>query len=230
MRVWPGAERSIGLRRLWVLAVLLCPGCAPLDPGVERVSPAPVVPDGIEVMSPLLGKRMAHLAERSRIWRAGMDSLAASGFRVVVAEPEQARERVAGLGAYTPEHVGEVLAVWDEQGRIVGAVVTVDVAKLRELYELTDLSEETFLADVDRILIHEIYGHVVPLAASRQISGGCPDPAPGEPALASCAIERENAIRAELGLEPRTVYDLRGLAVGRALASGATRDRRPAGH
>src|SRR5690606_14531350 len=107
----------------------------------------------------------------------------------------------------------------DRSGEIVGAVVTVDVPRLARLYRLTGLPDEMLEMDIDRILIHEIYGHELPLSQTRTILGGCPDPKPGALAESSCAIRRENKIRDELGLEPRVTYDLRGLSIGRFLYS-----------
>ena len=123
------------------------------------------------------------------------------------------------MARYDARHLGEVIPIRDETGGITGAIVTVDLPQLGALLKEAGLGERELAGDVDRILFHELYGHVVPLAATRQISGGCPDPAPGEPALSSCAIVRENRIRSELGLAPRTTYDLSGLAVGAAISA-----------
>jgi hypothetical protein len=47
------------------------------------------------------------------------------------------------------------------------------------------------------------------------VSGKCADPVAGERAENACSIQRENAVRAELGLGRRTDYGLRGLTIGR---------------
>ena len=174
--------------------------------------------DPIRVLDGLLQARMAALARQSPTWRAGLDSLRASGFEVVIAAPAQVRAELPGMGRYDARHLGEVIPIRDSAGTITGAVVTVDLPQLGALALEAGLGAAELAGDVDRILIHEVYGHVVPLAASRQISGGCPDPSPGESALTSCAIVRENRIRSELGLAPRTTYDLSGLALGAALS------------
>ncbi|HEX7091430.1 MAG TPA: hypothetical protein VF192_14925 [Longimicrobiales bacterium] len=187
----------------------------------EVQAPAPVrVMGKVTVADELLATRMDALERRSATWRAGMDSIHATGFYVLVGGPAAVRSMVRGLERYSPQHLGEVIPLRDENGEIAGAVVTIDLPRLERLWRRTDLPRSAFEADVDRILIHEIYGHVVPLAASRNIEGGCPDPEPGEPAWTSCAIRRENVIRDELGLEPRVAYDLTGLAIGRYIEAG----------
>lgn len=219
----PNREGRIrGTRIGWtglLLAVSLA-GCgrppAPMPPA-SALSAPPVAPDPIRAADPLLAERMESLTQRSAIWRAGLDTIRANGFRVLVAAPEQVRRMVPELEGYRTEHFGEVLPLRDEAGALIGAVVSVDVPRLERLFLAAGLPASILAGDVDRILIHEVYGHVVPLSVSRQLSGGCPDPAPEEPALSSCAIRRENRIRAELGLEPRTAYDIRGLTIGRIL-------------
>lgn len=191
---------------------------APREHRLTRaVSATDTADEALEVLDPFLAERMAGLAERSRSWRAALDTLRRSGFRVVVGRPDDLREEVSALARHRVRHFGEVIPLRGGSGRIVGVAVAIDVDRVRRLVEDAELPSRVVGADVDRILIHEIYGHVVPLARTRRLSGGCPDPAPGAPAASSCAIRRENRIRAELGLEPRTAYDLTGLAIGRYL-------------
>lgn len=204
---------------LMLAAALGCTSAARPRPQVQAPAPVRVV-GKVTVADELLAARMDALERRSAIWRAGMDSIHATGFFVLVAGPAAVRSMVRGLEHYSPQHLGEVIPLRDENGEIAGAVVTIDLPRLERLWRRTDLPRSAFEADVDRILIHEIYGHVVPLAASRSIEGGCPDPQPGQPAWTSCAIRRENVIRDELGLEPRVAYDLTGLAIGRYIEAG----------
>jgi hypothetical protein len=69
--------------------------------------------------------------------------------------------------------------------------------------------------DLDRILVHEVYGHALPYVLAGDVSGKCGDPADGESAVDSCAIRRENAVRAELGLGRRADAGLWSLALAR---------------
>jgi hypothetical protein len=209
----PGDEGLACGRRaaLLSLTVLLLAGCG----GAASLDRDAVVPRTVEVGDPLLAERMVSLAERSSTWRAALDSLRENGLAVLVGTPSDIRARIPSLSEYQPDHVGEVVPIRNGEGEIVAAVVAIDLPRLERLYRGSDLPLSAFHADIDRVLIHEIYGHVVPLAASRTIEGGCPDPRPGEPATSSCAIERENRIRRELGMEKRTTYDILGLVIGR---------------
>lgn len=204
---------------LGALTLILAAGCASPSLLAPRSAITIESADIIEVTDTTLALRMGVLASQSSIWRAGLDTIRANGFRVLVATPEQVPGLVAGMETYRARHFGEVIPIRDRWGAIIGAVVTVDVPRLERLYRLTGLPDEMLDLDIDRILIHEIYGHVVPLSQTRTIPGGCPDPKPGAPAETSCAIRRENRIREELGLEPRVTYDLRGLSIGRFLYS-----------
>ncbi|MFW6078477.1 MAG: hypothetical protein ACODAE_02580 [Gemmatimonadota bacterium] len=182
--------------------------------------------DAVEVLDADLAERIESLSERSPTWRSAMAELRRGEFRVVVGDPAGVRAGVEVLSRYRTRHFGEVIPLRDGRGGVTGAVVVVDVERVRRLVERSGLPERVVDGDVERILIHELYGHVVPLARSRRLDGGCPDPGPGEPALSSCAIRRENRIRAELGLEMRVAYDLTGLVVGRYLR-GLGRDGVP---
>src|SRR5690606_41684350 len=77
----------------------------------------------VTIADDLLARRMDALAARSATWRAGMDSIQAAGFHMVVAGPAAVRRMVRGLENYAPEHLGEVVPLRDPTGAIAGAVV-----------------------------------------------------------------------------------------------------------
>ena len=180
---------------------------------IEQVGP-------LSVANPLLADALRSVERRSPTWRAGLDSLAATGFEVLVGEPGQVGVLVPALARYEPQHLGEVIPLRRSDGVMYGVLVTVDVPKLREMAARMGQPARVVEADAALILVHEIYGHVVPLSRTRALADGCPDPAPAEPALSSCAIVRENRIRAELGLPARDSYDLRALTLGKLLTGG----------
>jgi hypothetical protein len=210
---------------LWgaLLAVFAVHGCAaawdaPTSPPEQEPRLARGAGDTpLHVQNPFLERRTHEIARRSATWRAAMDTLSGTRFWVVVGTPADIRRSVPGLENYRSRHLGEVVPLRDDEGALLGAIVTIDLELLEQLGARTGVTRAELEADVDRILVHEIYGHVVPLAWNRTIAGGCPDPAPGAPAESSCAMLRENRIRAELGMQPRLAYDLSGLSVGRAL-------------
>jgi len=72
-----------------------------------------------------------------------------------------------------------------------------------------------FEDDLDRIVAHEIYGHAIPVLMAGSLSANCADPASGQSALTSCAVQRENVIRRETGLGRRLDYGRDSLALAR---------------
>jgi hypothetical protein len=87
-------------------------------------------------------------------------------------------------------------------------IVVVNLPLLEEVHRRSYSPLVELYWDLDRILVHEIYGHALPYLLAGDLSGRCPDPAPGQKASDACSIRRENAVRAELGLSRRTGYGL----------------------
>jgi hypothetical protein len=94
-------------------------------------------------------------------------------------------------------------------------VVVINLPLVQAAHDVRFSAPQDFEADVDRILVHEVYGHAVPYLLAGDLSARCADPAPGERATDACSIQRENAVRAELGLGRRSDYSLSGLAIAR---------------
>ncbi len=95
-------------------------------------------------------------------------------------------------------------------------VVVVNLPLLSRLYHAQPSSSYRDLTgDLDRIVIHEVYGHALPYLLAGSLDGRCPDPEPGQRATDACAIRRENAVRTELGLGVRRDAGLDGLALVR---------------
>jgi hypothetical protein len=91
-------------------------------------------------------------------------------------------------------------------------MVVVNLPLLKDVHRSGDLPADLD-ADLDRILAHEVYGHAVPYLIAGHMSGRCADPLPHQAPVESCAIQRENKVRAELGLGPRTEYGLESLGL-----------------
>jgi hypothetical protein len=117
--------------------------------------------------------------------------------------------------AFDHSRLAEVMTVPASRSAIAAVVVVVNLPLLDEMhYRLGSVPREKYL-DLDRILVHEIYGHAFPYVRAGDESGRCPDPLPGQRPQDACSIQRENAVRAELGFERRTDYGLMSLSVGR---------------
>jgi hypothetical protein len=147
-----------------------------------------------------------------------MRDVAATGRRVVVLTPEQVivqDARTRTTTSFDPSVVAEAAPVIGEAGQVSTVLVVVNVSVIQSVHERHNSLPGEFYADLDRVLAHEVYGHAVPYLLAGHVSGRCPDPDPGTRALNSCAIQRENVIRAELRLGRRTDHSLASLALTR---------------
>lgn len=80
---------------------------------------------------------------------------------------------------------------------------------LEEELVATGVSEEDVILDLAVVLVHEVFGHLIPFADQPVPvwPTPCRDPRHRWATLATgCAVDRENVIRRELGLPERVVY------------------------
>jgi hypothetical protein len=171
--------------------------------------------------SPILLASLERVWRGSVLWRDAVVELRRTGRRVVVGTPADVHSGGwygrQSRKAFDPSLLAEVVPLLRPDSGIALAVVVVNVPLIRRIHEerLTVLRD--FEADLDRIIIHEVYGHAIPLLLAGDLSGRCPDPKPGERADEACSIRRENAVRAELGLGTRSDEGLSSLTLARAL-------------
>lgn len=167
---------------------------------------------------PAIIRSLDRIARGSRAWREALEVLASLGRQVIIATPEQVH--VAGGSA---SHAGsglegfglaEVAAV-PPGVRVDSVLVVVNVRLLDRLHRERQSLDAEADADLDRILIHEVYGHAIPYLLAGSAAGRCADPAAGQPVAEACSIRRENVVRQELGLGYRTDYGLNGLFLTR---------------
>jgi hypothetical protein len=123
---------------------------------------------------------------------------------VVLVTPADAVISAIGPGegreALEPGVLAEAVPILDRDSQISAVVVVVNLRLVRETHDVRFSVPRDFEGDLDRIVIHEVYGHAVPYLLAGDTSGRCADPRPGEAASEACSIRRENAVRAELGL------------------------------
>jgi hypothetical protein len=113
--------------------------------------------------------------------------------------------------------LAEVVPLLNRDFRIPLVVVIVNLPLIQRLHDERLSVPRDFEADLDRIVIHEVYGHAIPILLAGDLSGRCHDPQPGDRATDACSIRRENAVRAELGLGTRTDEGLSSLTLARGL-------------
>ena len=153
---------------------------------------------------------------QSASWRAALKEVERLGRKVVVVTPRNVRVKDPKTGKvhlFDDHVIAEVQPLAEHETRVDAVVVVVNVRLIERLGAYRTPAE--FEADLDRILAHEVYGHAIPYLFAGDLSGKCADPVKGQRAEDSCAIKRENVIRAELKLGSRSDYGLNGLALAR---------------
>jgi hypothetical protein len=109
--------------------------------------------------------------------------------------------------------LAEVMLAPRPDTRVDVVFVVVNLPLMERILRQTGALRAEMEADLDRILVHEVYGHALPYLLAGDLSGKCSDPQPGQRAREACAIRRENAVRAELGFDRRIDYGLHDLAL-----------------
>ena len=191
--------------------------------GAARDQQTPPVPSQSPLLtsSPTLQTALARIAHRSASWRQAMAAVAGRGGRILVFTSEQVVV-ADGAGTSTPGTfdsavLAEVAPVPRPDNRVDAVLVVVNLTLLEAAHQRHQTLPAEFAADLERILVHEIYAHAVPYLLAGHVSGRCADPQPGERAIDACSIQRENVVRGELGLNRRTDYGLHDLHVMRVL-------------
>jgi hypothetical protein len=182
------------------------------QPGQSRTpSSAPVL-----VTSQVLKNSLERISRGSALWRDAIDAVRQVGRRVLVVTPGDVQ--TAELNLYTARHafdsgsLAEAVPLFRQDLQIPLVVVVVNLRLVERFHQERLSVPRDFDADLDRIVVHEVYGHAIPYLLAGNLSGRCADPKPRERASDACSIRRENAVRAELGLGRRTDEGLFSLA------------------
>ena len=173
----------------------------------------------VETTNPTLQASLDRIAKRSALWRQAVDTLRATGRRAVVLTPDDVT-LAAGSGTHAQASLdrtflAEVAPVIGVGNRVDVVLVVVNLALLQDRHRQRQLLPIEFDIDLDRILVHEVYGHAIPYLLAGHVSGRCADPQPRQRAIDACSIQRENAVRAEIGLGRRVDYGIADLNLAR---------------
>lgn len=160
----------------------------------------------LAVSNPAFAASIQRIAAASASWRDAIEALQSTGRRAFLVTPDQVK------GPLDTTILAQVHPVADEQSRVDTVVVVINLDLLQKLSGLSRIAID-FEDDLDRILAHEIYGHAIPFLLAGNLAGKCADPAIGQSAIASCAVQRENVIRREMGLGQRFEYGRESLAL-----------------
>ncbi|MCC7043657.1 MAG: hypothetical protein IT183_07340 [Acidobacteria bacterium] len=199
-------------------AVILCLGL--LSPAIPLgASDDPSSADVIVVGNPALRASLERIYRKSATWRAELERAAGTGRRIVVLTADQVvvtGDASAGdVESFDPGVLAEVSVISGSGTRVEAVLVAVNLFLLDETHRQLGSTWSQRDADLDRILVHEVYGHALPYVVAGDVSGRCADPGQDERAIDACAIRRENTVRAELGLGRRSDPGLLSLALAR---------------
>jgi hypothetical protein len=172
----------------------------------------------VQTANQRLAGSLDRIARGSHLWRREIDSLRGGARRVVVLTPDQVvvvdRSTPDNPRAFDQAVLAEVSPVVEEGSAVSTVLVVVNLDLLDAIHGRRNSLPAERDADLDRILVHEVYGHALPYLQAGNVTGRCADPGPDERPADACSIARENAVRAELGLGRRVDYGLNGLLLG----------------
>lgn len=203
----------------WLTAAILTSLAATSALMAQENASAPAT-DSLDLVlagHPSIAASLERISNASALWRGEVEVLQSTGRHAVIVTPQQvlaADPRRGRQRAFDNSVLADISLLPGTTSGIA-AVVVVNLQLLEELHGRRGSAATERSADLDRILIHEVYGHAFPYLRAGNASGKCNDPVAGERAENACSIRRENAVRAELGLGRRTDYGLRGLTLGR---------------
>lgn len=148
----------------------------------------------VDIMQPVLAERIEQIARQSPSFRDAWDMIRRGSVRVRIGSYSQLRSELPRWYRNHPNDWAGV-TVLSSNGGVSSAVVALRLSLLEQLSQDLPAGNTYVTDEIDRLLIHEIYGHLAPVVASGQ---ECPDQVrPGE--TSSCVKLREQRIAAELG-------------------------------
>lgn len=156
---------------------------------------------------------LERISRGSVLWRDAVEAVRKTGRRVLVVTPADVTFDKGNREAFDPGVLAETFPIVAGGSQVRQVVIVVNLRLVQETHDTRLSVPRDFEADVDRILVHEIYGHAVPYLLAGSLNGRCADPQRGESASNACSIQRENAVRAELGLGRREDHGLYSLAL-----------------
>lgn len=187
--------------------------------GTVPAPPAGASGGALQASHPTVRARLDQIAAGSAMWRQAVDAVERLGRRILVLTPDQVRvAQVPGGPAerFDPTLLAEAVPVAHDGPRVDEVVVVVNLPLIADVHARLGSLPGEHDADLDRILVHEVYGHALPILLAGSLAGRCADPAPGQRASEACAIQRENEVRTELRLGRRVDAGLGGLSLARA--------------
>jgi len=152
------------------------------------------------------------VAKASPTFRTTLAAVAARGGAILLLTLDNV---VDADEQFAREGIAQAAPVVMPDSSVTTVMVVLNLGVLRRTYTDAGVPADAYARDLERIVIHEVYGHAVPYLLAGNARGSCRDPQhETEP---GCSVTRENEIRAEAGLGERAGYDLRGLELSEYL-------------
>ncbi len=186
-------------------------------PPVNSADSDPALESTLVTANPILQASVDRIASQSALWRAAFSLLRGTGRRIKVVTPDHVlvKDERGRQTAFDRDVLAEVFPVRTQDSRVDLVVVVINLEFLYRLYLKATAVPMDLQADLDRVVIHEVYGHALPYLLAGDMSGRCADPMPNERASDACSIKRENEVREELRLGRRTEGGFAGLSLTR---------------
>ncbi|HSL69521.1 MAG TPA: hypothetical protein VK864_04725, partial [Longimicrobiales bacterium] len=153
----------------------------------------------VKVMDPLLAERIERLAGQSPSFQQAWAMILNSGVPVQIGRFDQLRSELPRWYRSHPARwAGVTVNSAGATGDLDRSVVALHVELMERQARAQPIEGDPyFLAEVDRVLIHEIYGHLAPVVEAGDARKECPDHLRrGE--TRPCVTAREALIAAEL--------------------------------
>jgi hypothetical protein len=189
-----------------------------LAPAPSPRHPAAVQDTAVVTSNPTLQASLDRIASQSALWREALASLRGTNRRIRVVASDQVlvADARGGVKSFDREVLAQVAPVRAEGStRVNLVIVVINLELLQRMYFTATAVPADLHADIDRVVIHEVYGHALPYVLAGDMSGRCADPTPDERPSEACSIKRENEIRAELRLGRRMDRGFEGLTLTR---------------
>lgn len=213
------------MRKSPIALVLAALFVAALPASGQDLAPVPGSMGVLLTSNPVLAAAAERIAERSPLWREALADAASRRRTALLLTPDQVVVKTTQAGpteSFDATSLAEASPVIRDGAAIDVVLVVVNVELLETTHARLGTARTEFEADLERVLIHEVYGHAIPYLHRGDTSGRCADPERGQDPLRSCSVRRENDVRAEAGLGLRTDYATGGLAVMERLRRSST--------
>jgi len=125
------------------------------------------IPDSetrVEVLDPFLEERIEYLQDRSKSFQDAWHAIRASRVPVTIGTAAQLWREIPSSFRNNPSSWAGVTVVRSSGGQPGRAFVALQMAMIEEMAGTAQVNGRRYLlGEVDRLLIHEVYGHLAPM-------------------------------------------------------------------